>query len=50
MAHKEFKKLENKEEKAIKKIAEGVKELQMVEKKEKILVKKYKKMHKEMHK
>ena len=48
MVHKGFKKLEKKEEVAIKKIVEGVKVLQNVEKQEKKLVKRYKKMHKGM--
>ena len=47
MVHKkEFAKLEKKEEVAIKKIAEGVRVLQNVEKQEKKLVKRYKKMRK----
>ena len=45
---KAFKKLEMQEEKAIGKIEMGLKELKSVEKKEEVLVRKAKKMHKMM--
>ena len=46
MVHEGFKKLEARENKAIKMIAEGVEELKKVEKKEKKLAEKYGKLHK----